>query len=74
MEIRSEEQTYFDEVVQKVILCAKGAATATGCELSYDWFEPVCKGMKHNGVLRDVVKAVMAELGDCEDIPEDGGV
>ena len=73
LEIRSEEQTYFDEVVQKVILCAKGAATATGCELSYDWFEPVCKGMKHNGVLRDVVKAVMAELGDCEDIPEDGG-
>ncbi len=51
LEFRSNDQHYFETVVEKVINCAKGAALATGCELEYHHYEPTCKGVTHNSVL-----------------------
>ena len=51
MEFRAKEQAYFEEVVEKVVNCAKGAALATGCGLEYHHYEPTCQGVLHNQTL-----------------------
>lgn len=73
LEFRAKEQDYFEEVVEKVVNCAKAAALATGCELEYDWFEPVCKGLRHNYTLGAVMERLMKEYGTYEDAECRGG-
>ena len=73
MEFRAKEQEYFNSVVEKVVNCAKGAALATGCELSYDWFEPICKGMRHNVTIANVAADLMKEFGVYDDSELKGG-
>lgn len=67
LEFRAPEQDYFDLVVEKVIACARGAALATGCELSYAHFEPTCSGMKHNKILGELFRKHLEDLGCVED-------
>ncbi|UUC41113.1 M20 family metallopeptidase [Clostridioides difficile] len=67
LEIRAKEQNYFDEVVEKVKNCARGAAIATGCELEFYHFEPTCQGLNENKVLVDIFTKVMEEFGIYED-------
>ena len=73
LEFRAKEQDYFEEVVQKVVNCAKAAALATGCELEYDWFEPVCKGLKSNRALEEVMEEFFPQFGVDDFILIDGG-
>lgn len=73
LEFRAKEQAYFDEVVQKVVNCAKAAALATGCSLEYDWFEPVCQGLSHNKTLGAVMEGFMEEAGVHSDCQIQGG-
>lgn len=68
LEIRAKEIDYFNEVVEKVINCAKGAAIATGCKLDYSKFERTCLGLNENAVLVQLFRDTMKELG----VPEDG--
>ena len=69
LEFRAEEQRYFDEVVEKVIQCARGAALATGCELEYHHYEPTCAGVLHNETLLAEYREQMRQFGieeeDC---------
>lgn len=65
-EIRTIETDYYNEVVEKVINCAKGAALATGCELEYNQFERVCLGLKRNKTLADIFRSKMSEFGIVE--------
>lgn len=67
MEFRAKEQAYFDEVVGRVVNCAKGAALATGCELEYHHYEPTCKGVLHNRTLVEEFQKEMEAFGIRED-------
>ncbi len=69
MEFRTREHSYFDEVVAKVVNCAKGAALATGCELEWHHYEPTCQGVKHNYTLLGEFQAEMERLG----VRDEGG-
>ena len=66
LEFRTKEQSYFDEVVEKVIKCAQGAALATGCSLDYEHFEPTCQGLKPNYVVGGIFKKYMEEMNIFE--------
>ena len=63
MEFRAKEQDYFDEVVAKVVNCAKGAALATGCQLEYHHYEPTCQGVKHNRTLVEQFRQELETFG-----------
>lgn len=67
LEFRSPDPDYFNEIVQKVIRCAEGAALATGCELEYHHYEPTCHGVKHNETLLAEYASQMAEVGLYDD-------
>lgn len=73
LEFRAKEQAYFDEVVGKVVNCAKAAALATGCTLEYDWFEPVCQGLTHNKALGGIMEGLMKEAGVYSESEIQGG-
>lgn len=61
LEWRSKDQAYFDKITQKIDRCAEAAALATGCSLESDWFEPICKGLRHSEVLTELVSDIMQE-------------
>ena len=63
LEWRSKDQEYFDEITQKIDRCAEAAALATGCSLESDWFEPICKGLRHSEVLTGLVSDIMQGYG-----------
>ena len=63
LEFRAQEQHYFDEVVEKVVQCARGAALATGCELEYHHYEPTCAGVLHNETLLAEYRSLLQEFG-----------
>jgi amidohydrolase len=73
LEVRAEELDYYNEVVEKVINCAKGAALATGCKLEYRQFERTCRGLNENPVLVKIFRDKLAELGIQEGPPVFGG-
>lgn len=66
-EVRAKELDYYEEVVQKVINCAKGAALATGCKLDYFQSEPTCLGMDANPVLLQIFKDILKDYDISED-------
>lgn len=59
LEWRSKTQSYFDEMTQKIEYCARSAALATGCQLESNWFEPICKGMRHSEILQPLFADLM---------------
>ena len=67
LEFRSPDNDYYNEVEEKVIRCAKGAALAAGCELEYRNYEPTCCGVTHNDPLAAEYGARMAEYGHLPD-------
>ncbi|MGI6095578.1 MAG: M20 family metallopeptidase [Lachnospiraceae bacterium] len=73
LEFRTDDQDYFDEITQKVVNCAKAAALATGCELEYDWFEPISKVLRHNHTLGAVMEKYMKEYGVYGTLDVGGG-
>lgn len=67
MEMRAKEQAYHQEVVARVIRCAQAAALATGCELSYEHFEPDCHAVKQNPAMAECFRKHLEELGVKDD-------
>lgn len=63
LEIRAADNDYFEELIQRVINCAKAAELATGCSLEYQRFEPICDSMKTNYTLLDRFVSHMREFG-----------
>jgi amidohydrolase len=70
--IRTEEDTYMDEVLKpKVLACFEGAALATGCELIYRWGdESRYKTMRTNMALAEAYRDNIEGLGRTTVMPE----
>jgi len=60
---RSEERNYLNEVVEKVYDCARGAALATGTEVTWDKFETSFDNMVPNEPAEQMMEEVYRELG-----------
>lgn len=60
--VRAEERRYLNEVTQRVINCAKGAAKATGCRLKVTLFERSMDNMMNNPVLSSLIEKEMRSL------------
>lgn len=60
--VRAEEDTYLEELKDKVINCFTGAAVATGAELKYEWGEHYAP-MNNNMTIARLFKANMKSLG-----------
>ena len=60
---RADDSDYLEEVVQRVIACAEGAATATGCRLEWTEYMPGYENTMPNKVLLDLISTNMRSLG-----------
>ena len=69
--VRAGSRSYRDEIFERVINCAKGAALALGAECKIEIDPPKLDPMKRNAVLETAVTANMEALGVTPD-PDDG--
>jgi amidohydrolase len=60
---RSDDADYLEEVVQRVVACAEGAARATGCRLEWNEYMPPYENTVPNAVLMRLMKANLEALG-----------
>lgn len=60
---RADDADYLEEVVQRVIACAEGAARATGCRLEWTEYMPPYENTVPNRVLMDLMKRNLEALG-----------
>lgn len=65
--VRADEETYLDELEEKVLNCFTGAALATGAELKYEWGEVRYAPMLNNLTLAEIFRSNFKSLG--RDIP-----
>jgi len=61
--VRAEDDTYLDELKQKVINCFIGAATASGARLEYKWDDVRYAPMRNNLALAQLFAQNMQHLG-----------
>ena len=61
--VRAEEDTYLDELKQKVLNCFIGAATASGARLEYRWGDVRYAPMRNNVTLARLFIQNMQSLG-----------
>ena len=61
--VRAEDDTYLDELKQKVTNCFVGAATATGARLEHRWGDISYAPMRNNPTLARLFKRNMEFLG-----------
>jgi len=61
--VRAEEDTYLDELKQKVLNCFIGAATASGARLEYQWGDVRYAPMRNNLTLARLFSQNMQSLG-----------
>lgn len=71
--VRAADNAYRDELLDKVIRCAKGAALATGSSLSVEPSGHAYKAMNPNPVLADLFRVHIEELG-YQDEEHHGGM
>jgi amidohydrolase len=60
---RSDDADYLEDVVQRVVACAEGAARATGCRLEWNEYMPPYENTVPNAVLMDLMKRNLEALG-----------
>jgi|SRR5579864_1263566 len=60
---RADDSDYLEEVVQKVIACAEGAARATGCKLEWKEYMPGYENTMPNKVLLELMTTNMRSIG-----------
>jgi len=70
--VRAMEDTYLDELEQKVINCFIGAATATGARLEYRWDDVRYASMRNNMTLAKLFIQNMKRLGRKIKLPTSG--
>jgi amidohydrolase len=61
--VRAEDDSYLDELKQRVLSCFAGAATATGARLKYHWGDAIYAAMRNNLTLARLFKRNMESLG-----------
>lgn len=70
--IRSANRPYTNEVVQKVLCCAEGAALQTGCTMNWSNYEFSYDELITNRVLSDLFTQNLTLMGITEDSIENG--
>ena len=70
VEIRHENLNYFRGLVDKVLGIARAAAQAAGCTVNIEMFEPPIACMKNNGVMIELFKKHLHEVGITEYVEE----
>lgn len=70
--VRARTRRYLNQVVEKVVNCARGAALATGAKLTVSNFEYSFDEMKTNRVLARLVEENLELLGERHVPPADG--
>jgi len=60
---RADDSDYLETVVQKVVACAEGAATATGCRLEWNEYMPGYENTVPNGVVMDLMIDNLRAIG-----------
>ena len=61
--VRAEDDTYLDELKQRVINCFTGAATASGARLEYKWGDIHYAPLRNNMTLAQLFNQNMQSLG-----------
>jgi len=61
--VRAEDDTYLDELKEKVLNCFVGAATATGARLEYQWGKIVYAPLLNNLTLAELFRQNINALG-----------
>jgi len=61
--VRAEDDTYLDELKEKVLDCFRGAATATGAQLKYRWADERYSTIKNNHCLGQLFTENMKTMG-----------
>jgi metal-dependent amidase/aminoacylase/carboxypeptidase family protein len=61
--VRAEDDTYLDELKEKVLNCFVGAATATGARLEYQWGKVRYAPLRNNPTLARLFSQNMQSLG-----------
>jgi amidohydrolase len=61
--VRAAEDSYLDELKEKVINCFVGAATATGAKLKYKWGETRYSPLRNNFTLARLFRSNLQSLG-----------
>ena len=70
VEIRHENLNYSRGLVDKVLSIAHAAAQAAGCTVDIEMFEPPIACMKNNGVMIELFKKHLHEVGITEYVEE----
>jgi amidohydrolase len=60
---RADDSEYLEDVVQRVIACAEGAARATGCKLEWTEYMPGYENTMPNQVLLELISANLRAIG-----------
>src|SRR6266702_4355320 len=60
---RANDSEYLAEIVERVVACAEGAATATGCRLEWKEYMPGYENTMPNSVLLDLMSDNLRTLG-----------
>jgi amidohydrolase len=61
--VRADDSAYLAQIVERVIACAEGAATATGCRLEWKEYMPGYENTMPNKVLLELMTANLRALG-----------
>jgi amidohydrolase len=61
--LRAADREYLELVIGKVKNCARGAALATGAEVSFNHYEPLFDALWNNPVLQEAFRVNLTELG-----------
>ena len=67
LEIRNRDTAYFKEVLEKVVNCAKAAALATGCDMTWEHFEPTVESVISNPKLRELMLDITKDYPEFEE-------
>ncbi|MBV9581586.1 MAG: M20 family metallopeptidase [Chloroflexi bacterium] len=60
---RADDSEYLEEIVQRVVACAEGAARATGCKLEWTEYMPGYENTMPNQVLLELMSANLRSIG-----------
>lgn len=71
--VRAEEDSYLDELKQKVLNCFTAGATATGAQLKYKWDDVRYAPMRNNMVLAQLYMRNIESLGREITLADSGG-
>ncbi len=60
---RADDSEYLEDIVQRVVACAEGAARATGCTLEWKEYMPGYENTMPNQVLLELISANLRSIG-----------